>query len=83
MDISVELSLYPLQDSYKKPIISFIALLKEDPGIEVVENSMSTQVFGPYDRVTSLIKGAAKHLFETHPSVVLVAKMVNTDTRKL
>ena len=51
MECSVEISMYPLNKNYKKPIISFIHNLSKYPFIKVKTNGMSTQVFGNYNRV--------------------------------
>ena len=42
MNISVELTLTPLQDSFEEPIINFIKALR-DSGLTVIENPLSTQ----------------------------------------
>jgi len=51
MDIAVELSLYPLNADYIPPIKDFIDRLNADGNLKVVTNSLSTQVFGPYEAV--------------------------------
>ena len=51
MHVAVELSLYPLTGEFIPPIVDFIERLKARPGIDVVTNSMSTQVSGEYDQV--------------------------------
>ena len=43
MDISVELTLSPLQDNYEQPIIDFIKKLR-DSGLKTLENPLSTQI---------------------------------------
>ncbi|MBO6531486.1 MAG: hypothetical protein JJ967_00035, partial [Muricauda sp.] len=45
MNISVELTLSPLQDDFETPIIQFIKKLRAS-GLTVLENPLSTQVFG-------------------------------------
>lgn len=83
MDISVEISMYPLQDDYETAIIAFISALKQYPGITVVENTMSTQVFGPYEQVMQTVNECMRRSFKHYPALVLVCKFVNIDTRKL
>ena len=55
MNVSVELSLYPLAEDYKEHIISFIKELKAHDSIMVEVNGMSTQIFGDYDVVMSVL----------------------------
>ena len=56
MDIGVEISLYPLQADFAPVIHDFIARLGADARFRVVSNSMSTQVFGPYDEVLEALR---------------------------
>lgn len=56
MDIGVEISLYPLQSEFAAVIHDFIGRLSSDARFRVVSNSMSTQVFGPYDEVMETLR---------------------------
>ncbi|MER3319759.1 MAG: YkoF family thiamine/hydroxymethylpyrimidine-binding protein [Allomuricauda sp.] len=78
MKISVELTLSPLQDDFEAPIISFIKKLR-DSGLTVLENPLSTQVFGDYDKVMELLNSEIKESFENLDHVVLTMKMVKSD----
>ncbi len=51
MKTSVEISYYPLQESYITPIKGFIDQLHNYPDLIVKTNGMSTQVFGKFDDV--------------------------------
>ena len=55
MEIGVEISLYPLQAEFAALIHGFLERLNADGRFRVVSNSMSTQVFGPYDDVMELV----------------------------
>lgn len=63
MDIGVEISLYPLQADFASVIHPFIERLAADSSLRVVANSMSTQVFGPYDRVFELLRDELRATF--------------------
>ena len=78
MDISVELTLTPLQDDFEPPIIHFIKSLRAS-GLTVLENPLSTQVFGPYDAVMKLLNQEIKVAFENTDKVLLCMKIVKTD----
>ena len=78
MKISVELTLSPLQDDFEAPIIAFIKKLR-DSGLTVMENPLSTQVFGDYDKVMELLNSEIKESFENLDHVVLTMKMVKSD----
>ena len=81
MQLSVELSFYPLQDDYKAPIKQVIAKLKSLPSIEVHANRMSTQIFGDFDDVTKALNETMKWSFNQFGQAVFVAKMMNSDRR--
>lgn len=46
MHVAVEMSLYPLSGDYLPPIKDFIARVGARPGLQVISNSMSTQISG-------------------------------------
>ena len=78
MKISVELTLLPLNDNYKIAIKNFIIKLRS-LGFKVMENPMSTQVYGEYDALMSALQKAVKESFENEPSVVLNMKIIKGD----
>ncbi len=78
MNISVELTLTPLQDSFEEPIINFIKSLRAS-GLRVLENPLSTQVYGPYDLVMNLIQTELKEAFEALDQGLLYMKVVKAD----
>jgi uncharacterized protein YqgV (UPF0045/DUF77 family) len=56
MDIAVEMSLYPLTADFIPTIKDFIDRLNTHPDLRVVTNSLSTQVFGPHERLFDVLK---------------------------
>lgn len=78
MKISVELTLTPLQDDFEPPIIAFIKNLRAS-GLTVLENPLSTQVYGEYDKVMELLSTEIKGTFENLEHVVLQMKLVKSD----
>lgn len=75
MQISVELTLTPLQDKFEPPIINFIQKLRAS-GLTVMENPLSTQVYGDYDTVISLLQQEIKHAFTQIDNGLLHLKLV-------
>ena len=63
MNISVELTLTPLQDDFEPAIIHFIKKMRAS-GLTVLENPLSTQVYGDYDKVMKVITTEVKEAFE-------------------
>ena len=55
MRAAVEISMYPLTGEYIPPIQSFIDRLNTHPGLVVRTNALSTQIWGPLDRVMAIL----------------------------
>lgn len=81
MLISVEISYYPLNETYKEPILKFIGTLKENSNLIVRTNTMATQVFGEFEDVMGTITDCIKRAFEL-PHSVFVLKVINADLRE-
>jgi len=64
MDIGIEISLYPLQADFGEVIRQFIDRMSADGRFRVVSNSMSTQVFGPFDDVLDAVRRELRSTFE-------------------
>ena len=78
MQISVELTLTPLQDNFENPIIQFIKKLRAS-GLKIIENPLSTQVYGDYDKVMEIISTEVKTIFSAMDKGLLFMKIVKTD----
>jgi uncharacterized protein YqgV (UPF0045/DUF77 family) len=78
MNISVELTLTPLQDNFEEHIINFIKKLRVS-GLTVLENPLSTQVYGDYDTVMEFLQQEIKESFELMENGLLLMKIVKTD----
>lgn len=78
MDISVELTLSPLQDDYEPAIINFIKSLRESP-LRVLENPLSTQVYGEYEEVMEVLQKEMKVALEAVERGLLYIKIVKSD----
>lgn len=78
MRISVELTLTPLQDHFEEPIIHFIKKLRAS-GLTVLENPLSTQVYGEYDAVMEIVRTELKEVFELMDKGLCFMKIVKSD----
>ena len=78
MKISVELTLTPLQDDYEPAIINFIKKLRQS-GLTVLENPLSTQVFGDYDTVMDLLQKEMKEALREVDRGLFYIKIVKSD----
>ena len=78
MNISVELTLTPIQDDYEPAIINFIKKMRES-GLTVKENPLSTQVYGDYDEVMKLLNKEIRNAFEAIDRGLMYVKIVKSD----
>lgn len=78
MNISVELTFSPLQDDYENHIINFIKKLRNS-GLTILENPLSTQVYGSYDSVMQVLNEEIKTAFELMDKGLLYMKIVKSD----
>jgi uncharacterized protein YqgV (UPF0045/DUF77 family) len=78
MNISVELTLTPLQDDFEPAIIDLIKRLRAS-GLTILENPLSTQVYGDYDTVMSLLQKEMKIALMAIDNGLLFIKIVKSD----
>jgi uncharacterized protein YqgV (UPF0045/DUF77 family) len=78
MNISVEISYYPLNQEYVPPIREFIDRINRHDGLIAKTNGMSTQIFGPYDLVMGALTAEIRESF-ANPHSVFVMKVINAD----
>ena len=81
MEISVDISLYPLQERYEKPILAFIAALEKEESIDVVRNELSTQVHGEYHTIMQLLEKEILSVFDEIPHSIFVIKLVGNNRK--
>ena len=79
MEISVEISKYPLADDYIPAIKSFIDRLNQVEGLTIVTNTISTQVFGDYDLVMDTLKEEMRLSWEQFGKSIFVCKFIGTN----
>jgi len=79
MNITAEMSLYPLKDGPVPEIIEFIRDMRAQEGIEIVSNQLSTQLRGEFEAVTSAINQCMRQAMAAPNTVVLVVKYLNVD----
>ncbi|TDR20657.1 YkoF family thiamine/hydroxymethylpyrimidine-binding protein [Marinicella litoralis] len=79
MQVSVEISLYPLDQNYIPPIQEFIDRLNTYTELKVVENTMSTQVYGEYAKVLEILNSEMQRTHHHTPKAAFVMKVLNGD----
>ncbi len=79
MEISVDISMYPLQREFEAPILAFIAELEKEQSVEVVRNELSTQVHGDYKTIMALLEKEMFSVFTDIPDSIFVLKLVGNN----
>ncbi|PXF64283.1 hypothetical protein DL796_03865 [Kangiella spongicola] len=81
MRISVELSLYPLDDKFLPIIQDIVERITGDKRVEAIVNTMSTQIFGDFESVMAVVNETVEYSFRTYGKQVFVAKFLNSDVK--
>jgi uncharacterized protein YqgV (UPF0045/DUF77 family) len=76
MQSAVEISMYPLAEDYRPLIQSFIDRLNTYPELRVLTNALSTQIFGPLERVMAVLTTEIERSAVTAPQLVFVLKVL-------
>ncbi len=79
MEISVDISMYPLQREFETPILAFISELEKEQSVEVVRNELSTQVHGDYKVIMALLEKEMFSVFTEIPDSIFVIKFVGNN----
>jgi uncharacterized protein YqgV (UPF0045/DUF77 family) len=76
MQSAVEISMYPLTGDYRPLIRAFIDRLNTHPGLTVTTNLLSTQVWGPLDRILGILAAEIERSASTSPQSIFVMKVL-------
>ena len=79
MKVTVEISLYPLKESYTETIIDFISSLKQYDGLTINSTAMSTYIGGEYDLVMDALQQELKNVYKIVPDSATVIKIIPKD----
>ena len=77
MDATVEISMYPLNNQYIPIIQDFIDRVSENKQLEVIVNTLSTQIFGEYDEVMRTVQTEIKKSYEKQNQAIFVMKVLH------
>lgn len=76
MQLTAELSLYPLSENYIDIVLAFIDTLEQSEELTIRRNAMSTQISGEATQVMRVIQTALTRSFEDFGKQVLAAKFI-------
>jgi uncharacterized protein YqgV (UPF0045/DUF77 family) len=77
VNITVDISMYPLDANYLQPIKDFIRSLRAHDGLQIVTNQLSTQICGDFQQVTAALNECMRESMASEPKVVFVTRYLN------
>ncbi|MCK5781336.1 MAG: hypothetical protein KAH10_01995 [Flavobacteriales bacterium] len=79
MQVSVDISLYPLKEEFKAPIKDFINKIDKHGGFKVKRNNMSTSIFGDYKEIMHWLTDNMELTLMDDENAIFVIKVVGGD----
>jgi uncharacterized protein YqgV (UPF0045/DUF77 family) len=76
MQSAIEISMYPLAADYRPLIQGFIDRLNTYPELLVSTNALSTQIWGPLDRMMAILADEMQRVAVAGPQPVFVLKVL-------
>jgi len=77
MQITVEISLYPLHNSYGETVLDFLEELRSHPNITIKTNHMSTQIVGLFEHVMHALQVTMKKILSQEQKSAVIIKVFN------
>ena len=78
MNVSIEITLAPLQENYEEPIKAFIRTLRNS-NFEVQENPLSTQVYGELQPLMAFLTTTIETSFDSLAAGMIHLKIVKSN----
>ena len=78
MQVSIEITLVPLHDDYEASIKSFIRLLRASE-FQLIENALSTQIFGEFSSLMPFLESAISECFSSLEAGMIHLKIVKSN----
>jgi uncharacterized protein YqgV (UPF0045/DUF77 family) len=75
MNTSIEITLMPLNDDYESIIKKFIVSLR-DSRFQILENPLSTQIYGAYEPMMEMLVDKINSIFSDCDGIVVNLKIV-------
>lgn len=69
MIVALEISLYPLNDNFEKPIDIFLSLLAENKSINIEAGKMSSVISGELSEIMKTLTTSMEKVFNESPAV--------------
>lgn len=79
MEVTVELSMYPLREDYEDQILHFISKLENNPNFTLRVNALSTQIQGDQKVVMDAVNSAIAEVYQNGIRATFVMKILPGD----
>jgi len=79
MNVTVEISMYPLREDYEEQILDFLDRIHQQSDLEIRVNALSTQIQGEFDLVFATVHGAIKEVYQEEVKATFVMKVLRGD----
>lgn len=79
MNITIEISMYPLREDYKIKILDFLKIISKHDGIQMKVNALSTQLQGESNLLFDAIRDAISEVFAENTRASFVMKVLPGD----
>jgi len=76
MIMTIEMSMYPLQENYRELILDFIARLNTYTGMRIDTTATATTVTGEYQAIMRMLSEMLEWSYNTHGKAVFVTKFI-------
>lgn len=76
MNITIEISMYPLQENYRDLVTAFIERLHTYAGLRINTTATATTVTGEYRAVMQMFTEILEWSHDTHGKAVFVTKFI-------
>ncbi len=83
MQVSIEISLYPMDRNYSPIIREFIDRIMGYKGIKIKVQPMSTLIIGEYDLCMSAMSKEIKTSLSLNQTLAVMIKIINIDIEEL
>ena len=79
MQVTIEMSLYPLREGYKAIILNFIQQLRSYDGIQTFTTEMSTYIKGEWDTVMPILQKELGGIYASDDASSTILKIIPQD----
>lgn len=81
MKVTVEISKYPLNESFEQEVLGFIERLRQYRGLEISVGPLATLIHGEYSQVFSALEKEMAHSLSSRLNTVFLLKIAGGDRR--